>query len=54
VAGFDRVVQLLADHGGGLSVRNARGQTPLGALEVRAETAPRQSTMVLRTLGATR
>ena len=30
--GYDRVVQLLADKGAQLSVKNARGQTPLAAL----------------------
>jgi ankyrin repeat protein len=51
--GYDAVVRLLVERGADLNARNARGLTPLGALQSRAR-ASRQSTIdVLRSLGAT-
>lgn len=54
LAGFDRVVQLLAAKGASLSTRNQQGLTPLGALLRRNPRAERQSTVdLLQRLGAT-
>jgi ankyrin repeat protein len=53
--GYDAVVKLLVERGADLNARNAKGLTPLGALEARAGArAGRKSTIeLLRSLGAT-
>jgi ankyrin repeat protein len=53
-AGLDRVVAALIRRGAAINPKNARGQTPLGALLARrAPAADRASTMaLLRSLGA--
>jgi ankyrin repeat protein len=51
--GYDAVVRLLVERGADLNARNAKGLTPLGALQSRTR-ASRQSTIdLLRSLGAT-
>jgi ankyrin repeat protein len=55
--GYNRVIQLLADHGARLDIKNARGQTALGALTAgrnrAAADSPRNVTIeLLRKLGA--
>jgi ankyrin len=52
--GYDSVVKLLVERGADLNARNAKGQTPLGALVARAGgRGSRKSTIdVLRSLGA--
>jgi ankyrin repeat protein len=51
--GYDAVVRLLVERGADLNARNAKGLTPLGALQARTR-ASRQSTIdLLRSLGAT-
>ena len=58
--GFDTVVRLLAERGADLNIRNAKGQTPLGALVGRGPNgvefpvrSPRPKTVdLLRSLGA--
>jgi uncharacterized protein len=49
--GYDRVIQLLADNGAQLNVRNNRGQTPLAAIDRPGEHAPSSTVDLLRRLG---
>ncbi|HEU4688566.1 MAG TPA: ankyrin repeat domain-containing protein [Vicinamibacterales bacterium] len=53
--GYDSVVKLLVEQGADLNARNAKGLTPLGALEARAgaRTARKSTIDLLRSLGAT-
>ena len=48
--GHETVVRALAEHGANLNARNAKGQTPLGALVARK--AHPRTTELLRKLGA--
>jgi ankyrin repeat protein len=49
--GYETIVRALAERGANLNARNARGQTPLGALVARKATRPAMIEL-LRTLGA--
>lgn len=52
--GYDSVVKLLVERGADLNARNAKGLTPLGALEARAgaRTSRKSTIELLRSLGA--
>jgi ankyrin repeat protein len=49
--GFNTVVQLLADHGASLNVKNKRGLSPLSAA-LAQQTPPQNTVELLKTLGA--